>query len=86
MGFKTTNAKAKPFQTPGTSQVDNEAKKTEGKGDALKAKVSYGETNKLAVLEDLKDNNESEEDIEYMPPRAKGSLTLNIRKTFTHFE
>lgn len=76
MGFKTTNAKAKPFQTPGTSLIDNEAKKTEGKGVGLKPKVSHSETDKLAVLEDLKDNNGPEEEIEYMPPRVKGSFNL----------
>ena len=54
--------------------LDNAAKKTEGKGVGLKAKVSHGEANKLAVLEDLKDNNESEEEIEYMPPKVKGGL------------
>lgn len=79
MGFKTTNARAKPFQTPGTSLLDNDAKKTEGKGVGLKAKVSHGEASKLAVLQDAKDNNESEEEIEYMPPRAKGSLIFNMR-------
>lgn len=78
MGFKTTNAKAKPFQTPGTSLVDTESKKGEAKGVELKAKVNHGEANKLAVLEDLKDNNESEDEIEYMPPKAKGQLIDTI--------
>lgn len=86
MGLKTTNAKAKPFQTPGTSLVDNEAKIGDGKGFGLKAKLSHGEANKLAVLEDLKDSNESEEEIEYMPPRAKGICVFIIRQTYTHIE
>lgn len=86
MGLKTTNAKAKPFQTPGTSLIDNEAKKGAGNGVGLKAKASHGEGYKLAVLEDLKGNDESEEEIEYMPPRAKGSLIFTIRQTYAHSE
>ena len=86
MGLKTTNAKAKPFQTPGTSLLENEVKKVEGKAVGLKPKASHGEANKLAVLEDLKDNNESEEEIEYMPPRAKGSLIYTVRQIDAHLE
>ncbi len=70
------------MQTSGTAPIDNEAKKGEGKGvtaQELKAKQSHGGVTKLKVLEDLKDKDESEDDIEYMPPRAKGSLIFTIQ-------
>ncbi len=70
--MKTTNAKAKAFQTPAPPPADNDLGKTNQKSvSARKAKprVSHAEMTKLEVLGD-KDVLE-EREIEYMPPRAK---------------
>ena len=71
--MKTTNAKAKAFQTPAPPPADNDVGKTNQKSvSARKAKprISHAEMTKLEVLGD-KDLLE-EREIEYMPPRAKG--------------
>lgn len=76
--MKTTNAKARAFQTPAPAQVDNENGKPNQKSvSARKAKprVSHAEMTKLDVLGD-KDELE-EREVEYMPPRAKGT-TISI--------
>ncbi len=73
LGMKTTNAKAKAFQTPAPPPVDNDVDKLKQKSaSARKAKprISHAEMTKLEVLGD-KDELE-EREIEYMPPRAKG--------------
>lgn len=80
--MKTTNAKAKAFQTPAPRPADNELGKTNQRSvSARKAKprVSHAEMTKLEVLGD-KDVLE-EKEIEYMAPRAKGKhLVLgNVR-------
>ena len=71
--MKTTNAKAKAFQTPAPPPAENDLGKTNQKSvSARKAKprISHAEMTKLEVLGD-KDVLE-EREIEYMPPRAKG--------------
>lgn len=77
--MKTTNAKAKAFQTPAPPPAENDLVKTNQKSvSARKAKprISHAEMTKLEVLGD-KDVLE-EREIEYMPPRAKGwYLSLN---------
>lgn len=80
--MKTTNAKAKAFQTPAPAATDNDLGKSNQKSvSARKAKprVSHAEMTKLEVLGD-KDELE-EKEIEYMPPRPKGSYTnLGVNK------
>lgn len=71
--MKTTNARAKAFQTPAPPPADNDLGKTNQKSvSARKAKprISHAEMTKLEVLGD-KDVLE-EKEIEYMPPRSKG--------------
>ena len=71
--MKTTNAKAKAFQTPAPPPADNDLGKTNQKSVSArkaKPKISHAEMTKLEVLGD-KDVLE-EREIEYMPPRAKG--------------
>ncbi|KAI9717519.1 MAG: hypothetical protein M1812_004660 [Candelaria pacifica] len=71
LGLKTTNAKAKAFQTPAPQGGDNGLDKTkQGSASARKPKprVSHAETTKLEVLGDKEDAEERE--IEYMPPRS----------------
>ena len=73
LGMKTTNAKAKAFQTPAPPPADNDLGKTNQKSvSARKAKprISHAEMTKLEVLGDADVLEERE--IEYMPPRAKG--------------
>ena len=73
LGMKTTNAKAKAFQTPAPPPADNDLGKTNQKTlSARKAKprVSHAEMTKLEILGDVDVLEERE--IEYMPPRAKG--------------
>lgn len=81
--MKTTNAKAKAFQTPAPPPAENDLGKTNQKSvSARKAKprISHAEMTKLEVLGD-KDVLE-EREIEYMPPRAKGwYLFLNQART-----
>ena len=76
--MKTTNAKAKAFQTPAPTPAGNDLGKTSQKSvSARKAKprISHAEMTKLEVLGD-KDILE-EREIEYMPPKAKGGQALN---------
>ena len=76
--MKTTNAKAKAFQTPAPAPAGNDLGKTSQKSvSARKAKprISHAEMAKLEVLGD-KDVLE-EREIEYMPPRAEGGYALN---------
>lgn len=77
--MKTTNAKAKAFQTPAPPPADNDSGKTNQKSLSarkVKPRISHAEMTKLEVLGDTDVLEERE--IEYMPPRAKGwHLTLN---------
>ena len=71
LGQKTTNAKAKPFQTPGLLQVDQNAGKSVCKSVSArkpKPRVSHTEPAKIDLLEP---KDEEEPEIEYMPPRPK---------------
>ena len=71
--MKTTNAKARAFQTPAPPPADNDLGKTNQKTvSARKAKprVAHAEMTKLEILGDVDVLEERE--IEYMPPRAKG--------------
>ncbi|MCJ1333242.1 hypothetical protein MMC10_009936 [Thelotrema lepadinum] len=71
LGQKTTNAKAKPFQTPAALQLDNglgKSKQNSVSARKPKLRVSHTEPVKVDVLGA---NVEEEPDIEYMPPRAK---------------
>ena len=71
--MKTTNAKAKAFQTPAPPLAHNDLGKTNQKTvSARKARprVSHAEMTKLEVLGDV--NVLEEREIEYMPPKAKG--------------
>lgn len=80
LGLKTTNAKAKAFQTPAPPAVDNDAGKSNQKSVSArkpKPRVSHAEMIKLEVSGD-KDQLE-EKEIEYMPPRAKGIFLQYIR-------
>ena len=73
LGLKTTNAKAKAFQTPAPATIDNDLDKGAQKSaTARKAKprVSHAEMTKLEILGDK--NELEEREIEYMPPRSKG--------------
>ena len=68
--MKTTNAKAKAFQTPAPRPADNELGKTGQKSVSCrkaKPRVSHAEMTKVEVSDVLE-----EREIEYMPPRAKG--------------
>ncbi|KAI9697595.1 MAG: hypothetical protein M1836_004545 [Candelina mexicana] len=71
LGLKTTNAKAKAFQTPAPQEADNGLEKIK-QGSAIarrpKQRISHAETTKLEVLGDKEDAEERE--IEYMPPRS----------------
>ena len=71
LGQKTTNAKAKPFQTPAPLQADNGLVKSQQNSVSArkpKLRISHTEPVKIDVLGA---NIEEEPDIEYMPPRAK---------------
>lgn len=78
LGAKTTNAKAKAFQTPLPTLLSNDSdKQTQKSATArkIKPRVSHAEMTKLEVLGDSeilgsKDDLE-ERDIEYMPPPVK---------------
>ncbi|KAL6716206.1 hypothetical protein ACLMJK_005772 [Lecanora helva] len=72
LGVKTTNAKAKAFQTPAPLPVkDNGDKASQKSVSARKPKprVSHAEMTKVEIVGD-KDELE-ERDIEYMPPRGE---------------
>ena len=71
--MKTTNAKAKAFQTPAPPAADNDVGKTNQKSVSArktKPRISHAEMTKLEVLGD--NDLLEEREIEYMPPRAKG--------------
>lgn len=74
LGVKTTNAKAKAFQTPAPPAVENEVVKTSQKSASTrkpKPKAVHSERTKLEEL--LADKEALDErEIEYMPPPAKG--------------
>ena len=74
--MKTTNAKAKAFQTPGPAAFDFElTKQVQKSASARKAKpkVSLTESTKLNILVDNVELGveQEEREIEYMPPPAK---------------
>ncbi|KAL8944493.1 MAG: hypothetical protein Q9216_000403 [Gyalolechia sp. 2 TL-2023] len=73
LGAKTTNAKAKAFQTPAAAQMGDQLGKTNQKTVSTrkpKPQAMYPETTKLQdVLADKEALDERE--IEYMPPRPK---------------
>ncbi|MCJ1393730.1 hypothetical protein MMC18_006606 [Xylographa bjoerkii] len=76
LGMKTTNAKAKAFQTPAPAALDLEFNKQVQKSASArksKPKMSLSEPAKLDILADnFETEAELEErDIEYMPPPAK---------------
>ena len=77
LGFKTTNAKAKPFQTPAVHVAKDDVGKHKNQNQEAsttarkpKPKVSHSETTKVELL-GSKDEVE-EREIEYMPPKPKG--------------
>ena len=77
LGFKTTNAKAKVFQTPASPGGDNKLdKRNQNTLSARKPKPKAvpAELIKVEVLGDKDELGEPE--IEYMPPRAKSALPL----------
>lgn len=75
LGLKTTNAKTKVFQTPAPLPVDNEAKKERKSVSARKAKTKVNHA-EMTKIEGLGDEDKLEDrEIEYMPPRAKGSTS-----------
>ncbi|KAI9781947.1 MAG: hypothetical protein M1839_005540 [Geoglossum umbratile] len=79
LGLKTTNAKAKAFQTPLNHGGDDGVEKTRATEKqqqqsattrGTKPASSYTENNKLEVHDEKWDKN-NEREIEYMPPRPK---------------
>ena len=77
MGAKTTNAKAKAFQTPAAGPIDNDLGKTNQRNNSVrkaKPRVSHAEMTKLDILGEGHEVVETE--IEYMPPRAKGNILI----------
>lgn len=73
LGLKTTNARAKAFQTPAAPGTDNALDKTTQKsGTARKPKprVNHAEMSKVEVLGQPDETDETE--IEYMPPKPEG--------------
>ena len=81
LGAKTTNAKARAFQTPAPPVVDHDAGKPNQKSASArrpKPRISHAEMTKLEVLGD-KDELE-EKEIEYMPPRGQGDGSLFLLK------
>lgn len=80
LGAKTTNAKAKAFQTPAPGSIRGELGKSNQKGGSIqkpKPKVSHPETTEL---EDILADKEAldEREIEYMPPKPKGNRPLCV--------
>jgi len=71
--MKTTNAKAKAFQTPALSAAGDDGNTKQNSVSARKPKprVSHAEMTKLEVLGDHDELEERE--VEYMPPRSKGN-------------
>ncbi len=73
MGVKTTNAKAKAFQTPAGPTIDKDLDKTQTKPASAKRpkpKISHAETVKLSVHGDDAGPLE-EREVEYAPPKPK---------------
>lgn len=76
LGFKTTNAKARAFQTPApapapTVQHENRPQPTSVSARKQRAKISHG---KLNVFGDQESNDLEEREIEYCPPTPKGAF------------
>jgi hypothetical protein len=69
--MKTTNAKAKAFQTPAGPAPEKEIEKAEGPQTSARRpkKVTHAETIKVAVHGD--ESPLTERDVEYCPPRPK---------------
>ncbi len=73
LGLKTTNARAKAFQTPAAPGTDNPLEKTTQKSGTArkpKSRVNHVEMSKVEVLGETEDAEERE--IEYMPPKPEG--------------
>ncbi|RFU36141.1 hypothetical protein B7463_g204, partial [Scytalidium lignicola] len=73
LGAKTTNAKAKVFQTPAGPAPEKDLEKTQAKQTSAsrpKSKVPHAEFSKLHIHGDEPDPLE-ERDVEYCPPRPK---------------
>ncbi|KAL8713563.1 MAG: hypothetical protein Q9220_002425 [cf. Caloplaca sp. 1 TL-2023] len=73
LGMKTTNAKAKAFQTPALAPAEHDIGKTNKKSISArkpKPKISHPESTKL---QDILANKEAlaEREVEYMPPKPK---------------
>lgn len=79
LGNKTTNAKAKIFQTPAGPAEGDAGKPKQNSVSARKPKpkVSHAEMTKLEVLGDKDELEDDEPEIEYMPPRAKSMEAYN---------
>ncbi|KAG9229441.1 hypothetical protein BJ875DRAFT_387346 [Amylocarpus encephaloides] len=73
LGMKTTNAKAKAFQTPVGSGPDKEPEKTIQKQTSARRpkRVTHAETAKLEVHGDESPLRERELEVEYAPPPVK---------------
>ncbi|MCJ1474612.1 hypothetical protein MMC13_003272 [Lambiella insularis] len=70
LGMKTTNAKAKAFQTPAPTALDSEIGKNPSNGATArkpKLRISHAEPSSIDILGD---NELEEREIEYMPPPA----------------
>src|SRR3954471_17513775 len=90
LGMKTTNAKAKPFQTPGPALEKSPEKTIAPKTSARRPKkVVHAETVKLQVHDD--EEPLAERDVEYCPPKPvdlpyesdvfpKGCLNYDVLK------
>lgn len=79
LGVKTTNAKAKVFQTPAPASIHVGGGRTNQRSASVqkpKPKASHPETTKL---EDILADKEAldEREIEYMPPKPKGSVLVS---------
>lgn len=71
MGMKTTNAKAKAFQTPAGPAPEKEAEKAQAPQTSARRpkKVTHAETSKIPVHGD--ESPLVERDVEYCPPQPK---------------
>ena len=81
LGAKTTNAKAKAFQTTVLPTANDKPNQRSASARKAKPRVSHAEMTKLEVLGD-KDELE-EREIEYMPPRGKGD-EVRAKKSGQH--
>ena len=83
LGAKTTNAKAKAFQTPAVPIKDDLGKTNKKSVSARKPKPKAVPA-EMTKLEVLGDKDESEvPDIEYMPPKPKGEYDQSIMPKMT---